>query len=238
MASYGAQSSLFVKLLNVGRSAPTTATPAPQPQEQPETSTAAPAVVATTPTRENNVVQWTEVQQERARALFAKYGLTLEAHEWMTPQNLEVRRVDKPIRMRVRRTCHRCQTTFGPDRVCVNCQHVRCKQCPRYPQARTKEEKEARALAKAQVQPDMSSEAAAAAALDSSRQKYTLTIPAPVGAQDLYKRAKQHMRRSCHRCQTPFPETPILCENCGHNRCQLCPRVPYVIPTAPCNTSD
>lgn len=94
-------------------------------------------------------VLWSEIQQEKTRKLFAKYGLTLEPQEWMTPSDLQVQRVEKPIKMRVRRRCHRCQTTFGSDKICNNCQHARCKSCPRYPPARTKEEKEARVLARA-----------------------------------------------------------------------------------------
>ncbi|KAJ9644612.1 hypothetical protein H2199_003575 [Coniosporium tulheliwenetii] len=75
------------------------------------------------------------LQQERARALFAKYGLTLEDHEWITTGSSAVNseRVEKPIRMRVRRQCHRCQANFGHDKVCVKCEHKRCKKCPSYP---------------------------------------------------------------------------------------------------------
>jgi hypothetical protein len=144
----------------------------------------------------------------------------------MTPRTLEVRRVDKPIRMRVRRTCHRCQTNFGPEKVCVNCQHVRCKQCPRYPPARTKEEKEARALSKAQAKTEMSPEGA-----DKSKEhkRAPLTIPSRTGGQDLtYKNIHQRVRRTCHRCQTLFQGISTQCENCGHNRCKICPRDPYV----------
>ncbi|CRG84352.1 hypothetical protein PISL3812_01649 [Talaromyces islandicus] len=158
------------------------------------------------------VVQWSTVQQERARALFAKYGLTLEPEEWMSPRNLEVQRVEKPIRMRVRRTCHRCQTIFGSDKVCASCQHVRCKKCPRHPPARTKEEKDARVLAKAQGKgPEIASKLVAIAAAGAAgpvpavipvkKPKQPLTIPSRTGGQD-------------------------LCENCAHIRCKKCPRDP------------
>lgn len=203
------------------------ATPTPPPQ-QPQTSTAA---VATTPARDRDttvVIQWSQIQQERARALFAKYGLTLEPNEWMTPRTLEVRRVDKPIRMRVRRNCHRCQTTFGADKVCANCQHVRCKQCPRYPPARTKEEKEARALAKAQAQAaEISAEAPIAIDDSDKKDLPPLSMPSRTGGPDLiYKHVKQRIRRTCHRCQSVFQGTSTTCENCGHTRCKLCPRDP------------
>ncbi|KAL8713057.1 MAG: hypothetical protein Q9220_002917 [cf. Caloplaca sp. 1 TL-2023] len=54
--------------------------------------------------------------EEKARALFAKYGLTLEPGEWTTPMKPDAERVEKRIRMRVHRTCHRCQNMFGPDK--------------------------------------------------------------------------------------------------------------------------
>lgn len=168
---------------------------------------------------------WSDVQQERARALFAKYGLTLEPQEWKSPHNYQVERVEKPIRMRVRRTCHRCQTAFGVDKVCSNCQHVRCKACPRYPPARTKEEKEARALAKAGKQPDRDT----TAVTDNTRkmERTPLTMESRTGGQDvMYKEVKQRVRRTCHQCQTLFKGQSTVCESCGHIRCQNCPREP------------
>lgn len=42
-------------------------------------------------------------------------------------------RVPKNIRMRVRYTCHNCQTSFGHDKTCISCQHQRCAKCTRYP---------------------------------------------------------------------------------------------------------
>lgn len=154
----------------------------------------------------------------------------------MSPRNYEVQRVEKPIRMRVRRTCHRCQTIFGSDRVCHNCQHVRCKACPRYPPARTKEEKEARALAKAKgKQPENTSDTPAAAAIiepsDNTRkmERTPLTMESRTGGQDvIYKEIRQRVRRTCHQCQTIFKGHSTVCENCGHIRCKSCPREPYV----------
>jgi hypothetical protein len=176
---------------------------------------------------------WSTAQQERARALFAKYGLTLEPHEWMSPRNLNVERVEKPIRMRVRRICHRCQTTYGPDKVCVNCQHVRCKKCARYPPARSKEEKEARAKAKAKGKAVEGATATAAVTAGATKKQKVplLTIPSRTGGQDLvYKPIRQRVRRTCHRCQTLFQGDSKECSNCYHIRCKKCPRDPYAIP--------
>ena len=166
--------------------------------------------------------------------MFAKYGLALEPQEWMSPRNYEVKRVEKPIKMRVRRTCHRCQTTFGSDRVCRNCQHVRCKACPRYPPARTKEEKEARALAKAKSkQPEKPSGTPTAAAdiepSDNTQkmERTPLTMESRTGGQDvIYKEIEQRVRRTCHQCQTIFKGHSTVCESCGHIRCRNCPREP------------
>lgn len=156
----------------------------------------------------------------------------------MSPRNYEVKRVEKPIKMRVRRTCHRCQTTFGSDRVCSNCQHVRCKACPRHPPARTKEEKEARALAKAKgKQPEKPSDSdtpATAAIIEPATtqkvERTPLTMESRTGGQDvMYKEIKQRVRRTCHQCQTIFTGRSTVCESCGHIRCRNCPREPYVL---------
>ncbi|EED22984.1 conserved hypothetical protein [Talaromyces stipitatus ATCC 10500] len=216
-----------------GNTTSATATPAaPQP---PQTSTATPDRGVTAPKRDPaSVVVWSDIQQERARALFAKYGLSLEPHEWMS-RNFEVQRVEKPIRMRVRRTCHRCQTTFGADRVCANCQHVRCKTCPRYPPARTKEEKEARALAKAKgKQPEKPSDTAVIPTTttvksdDAKKLKSKqLTMESQASGHDLvYRPVRQRVRRRCHQCQTAFVGFSTECETCGHVRCKICPREP------------
>jgi len=42
--------------------------------------------------------------------------------------------IRRPIRMRVRRTCHRCATVFTHgNKTCVKCKHTRCRDCPRDP---------------------------------------------------------------------------------------------------------
>lgn len=207
----------------------TAATNAPAAPQLPQSSTD--AGITATARDTTRVTLWSDVQQERARALFAKYGLTLEPQEWMSPRNIEVQRVEKPIRMRVRRTCHRCQTTFGSDKVCSNCQHVRCKACPRYPPARTKEEKEARALAKAKgKQPENPSNTSAIIEPDNTAhtvERTPLTMESRTGGQDvIFKEIQQRVRRTCHQCQTIFKGHSTVCESCGHIRCKKCAREP------------
>jgi len=182
--------------------------PSPTGVEPPSTST----VIRPT-------IRWSAVQQERARILFAKYGLTLEPEEWMSPRNLNVERVEKPIRMRVRRICHRCQTTFGPDKVCVNCQHLRCKKCPRHPPAKSKD---AKGKARAVVPPKEN-----LAPLRPKPAIPPLTLPSRRGGQDLVrKQITQRVRRNCHRCGTLFRGNVKECHNCEHVRCKKCPRDP------------
>ncbi|CAO1601513.1 hypothetical protein XANCAGTX0491_005168 [Xanthoria calcicola] len=157
------------------------------------------------------------ILEERARALFAKYGLTLEPGEWTSPIKPDAERVEKKIRMRIHRACHHCQTTFGADRVCNNCKHSRCKKCPRYPTKRAKEPKSKAAG------PGGAPPAVASTALD--LRSLTMSSRA-TGKQVSYRPAKQRVRRKCHQCETPFEGRALECLNCGHARCQACPREP------------
>lgn len=167
------------------------------------------------------VDKWHAMQEEKARAMFAKYGLTLEPGEWVAPRaaNGPCERVEKPIRMRVRRNCHRCLTTFGADKVCLRCQHTRCKKCFRYPPAKPKEEE---GKCKAPPVPEAKAEPA-------RQTKYVLTIPSRTGGQDLVRKPiKQRVRRTCHMCSTLFIGDATECRNedCKHIRCKKCPRDP------------
>lgn len=84
----------------------------------------------------------TQKRFERAQAIFKKYDLELDPSEWHLPQKGNVQRVDKKPRMRVRWTCHECQSTFGRERTCPSCQHEKCKSCTRYPPKKTIQEKQ------------------------------------------------------------------------------------------------
>ncbi|KAL2796349.1 hypothetical protein BJX66DRAFT_336097 [Aspergillus keveii] len=195
---------------------------------QPESSKAAaaakskPAKPAAAETTEPTVLtNWGAIQEEKARVLFAKYGLTLEPGEWKTVSDVPVQRVTKSIRMRVRRTCHRCQTTFGPDKVCVNCQHVRCKKCPRHPPAKPKDKKEQAGSALQTIIAQKTE------AVQPKQREPQLTIPSRTGGQDLIRKpVRQRVRRTCHRCNTVFAAHATECSSCKHIRCKICPRDP------------
>ncbi|ORY18385.1 hypothetical protein BCR34DRAFT_654416 [Clohesyomyces aquaticus] len=198
--------------------APSTATPAsPAAPAAP----AAPAVPTTAPAAETEAVPAQPVtrqvnraalQHERAKALCAKYGLTLELTNWIAPPAapVNVQRVEKPIRMRVHRSCHHCGTTYGSDKVCAKCDHKRCKKCPRYPK-----------------KPSAGDEAREVQPTDRPRKKKALTVTSKAGGELVYQPVKQRVRRTCHKCQTLFiPPTSTVCESCRHVRCTKCPREP------------
>lgn len=159
-----------------------------------------------------------KLQEERARALFARYGLTLESHEWIvTPTHgVPAQRIEKPIRMRVHHKCHRCSTTYGIEKACVTCGHKRCKQCPRYPDKKTSAARMTRGAV------DLG---------EAPMKKRVLTITARTvgsGTGELaLGPAKQRVRRTCHKCEAQFvPPTATSCSQCRHVRCTRCPREP------------
>ncbi|KAJ5740163.1 hypothetical protein N7493_000035 [Penicillium malachiteum] len=217
-----------------------------RPRSSKRQSVAAPEVIAsasqppaaTIPQRKSvgaeptMVTDYSAIQQAKARALFTKYGLTLEPGEWKSPPDLQLERVTKPIRMRVRRTCHRCETTFGPDKVCVNCQHPRCKKCPRTPPAREKEEKEYPSLPKSKI-PEIRARQLGGTAY-TPHLRYTgdptapLSMPSRSGGKDFVKKpVQQRIRRICHSCDEVFAPGSKECANCQHIRCKRCLREPH-----------
>ncbi|KAH7089278.1 hypothetical protein FB567DRAFT_329213 [Paraphoma chrysanthemicola] len=186
------------------------------PATKPPTDTRAPTTTASTVAPPLSPAMTSQIdrramQQERARALFAKYGLTLESHEWITaPAPVPpVQRVEKSIRMRVHRSCHHCGAIYGAEKVCFQCEHKRCKKCPRYPpKKRTEKEKE-------------NDEG------EKPKKKRVLTVTTRAGNELAYQPPKQRVKRTCHKCETPFvPPTATICEQCRHIRCTKCPRDP------------
>ncbi|MCJ1463471.1 hypothetical protein MMC07_002078 [Pseudocyphellaria aurata] len=162
------------------------------------------------------------IQEEKARTLFAKYGLTLEPGEWMPPARGDAERIEKKIRMRVHRTCHRCATTFGAEKICNNCQHTRCKKCPRYPAKKSKDPKDkGKGLSLGTLAISTGDTGKGSADLIS------LTMPSRVTGKELTRRGPvQRVRRTCHKCETLFEGKSTQCETCKHLRCPKCPREP------------
>lgn len=155
---------------------------------------------------------------ERAQALFKKHGLDISTMDWPLSKEPQGERVQKDIRMRVHRTCHKCSTSYGPDKVCVNCGHGRCKNCPRHPTKKSKDKGKAKVGAKT---------TAPGYKKRKGDYMYGITIPGKKGGQDLVRKpVRQRVHRKCHRCQTDFAGEKI-CTNCKHPRCRRCPREPH-----------
>lgn len=163
------------------------------------------------------------IQEEKARAVFVKYGFKLEPGEWTSPTSGDAERVEKIVRIRIRRTCHRCDISFGADKVCLSCQHTRCKKCPRYPPKRPKDYRGKRQSKGPAVGVDENFKGTGPSAIG------PLTILQRPSEKELFRREPvQRARRLCHKCDTPFDGRAISCENCNHQRCPECPRDPYV----------
>lgn len=171
-----------------------------------------------------------QIFDERARRLGERFGLEIKPNEWHSTEG-DALRVEKPIRMRVHRTCHKCNATFGSAKECPSCQHHRCTKCTRYPPKRTEEEKKASrerraAILKAQkenapIVPDYRYD---------GKETFVLKRPSRTGGQDLvHKKPRQRIRRTCHECGTLFVTGSKKCEKCEHARCTDCPRDPYVL---------
>ena len=111
----------------------------------------APPITVTADTTERTATAEAPVQTdidrrlERARALFKKYDFDLDESEWkldVLKPGKPSERVQKTIRMRVKYTCHSCNTVFGHDKICISCQHPRCAKCIRYPPRKNKAKKQ------------------------------------------------------------------------------------------------
>jgi hypothetical protein len=83
----------------------------------------------------------TALSDERAQRLFEKYGLKYEPRITSKDPELthDVRRVEKPIRVRIHYNCDECGTSFGSRRICAQCGHRRCADCHRNPPRRVRE---------------------------------------------------------------------------------------------------
>lgn len=169
-----------------------------------------------------------QLHEERARKLGERFGLEIKVSEWHSTEG-DALRVNKPIRMRVHRTCHQCNTDFGTAKECTQCKHVRCKKCTRYPLKRTDAEKQAARERRAALIKEQKENAPIIADWDLSSKPIQLIKPSKTGGQDLvYKKPRQRLRRNCCQCQKLFVSGNKTCPGCSHSRCTDCPRDPYV----------
>lgn len=166
--------------------------------------------------------QYLKLREEKARALFEKYGMNLSPEEWTSPSTGKTQWVEKKIVMRVHRQCHRCQTTFGRDKICFQCQHTRCKKCPRYPLKMTGEKM---GIARFDIDYSVLVDPLHDAKLGIINTR-RLTVQTKSGREAVRKQVTQRVRRTCHRCEKLFMGKATACDGCQHQRCPKCPRDP------------
>jgi len=170
-------------------------------------------------------VSRSELYEKRARELSERFGLKLEPSEWHKQEGTALRK-EKPIRMRVRRTCHKCNATFGVDKECPSCQHSRCTKCARYPPKRTEEEKAASRQRRLVREQENKENAPIAVDWREDQPTPVLRRPRKAGGEDLvHRKPRQRVRRNCHECNSLFTPGNKTCQ-CGHIRCTDCPRDP------------
>lgn len=198
-----------------------------QTGETSATGAAAATAVSKTPgVGEPTKVLRSELFAERAKKLGEMYGLELRPSEWHSTEGHALR-VEKPIRMRVHRKCHVCETSFGLSKECPKCKHPRCKECPRLPPKRTEAEREESRKKRAAILKERAENPIIIPDWDTSDKKVVLKKPAKKGGQDLiHRKPRQRVRRTCCQCEKLYLSNTKSCESCQHGRCTDCPREP------------
>jgi hypothetical protein len=166
-----------------------------------------------------------DIDAERARKLGERFKVTIDPQQFLSKKiEKEVYRIEKPIRMRIHRQCHKCDTIFGGNKICASCEHVRCKSCPRSPTKKT-EKKDKKTEEPVGTPAALDLEADTYWGL---QQDIVLTRPNPKpGRQPLVrKKPMQRVRRTCCECQSLFTANAKTCTSCSHGRCTDCPRDP------------
>ena len=186
----------------------------------------------------------TGISEDKAKALFERYGIKYQPRTTAAAadgdaagQTNKVRRVERPVRIRIHWTCHQCQRQFGTASACVSCGHRRCGDCARSPPKRVKaivdEAKEGQLAAanKGQILAAVAPTTADKLDVDDADDDNPVDLSQlsmetrPNSGIKLVMRSKPpSMRRICHECQTPFrSKSSAQCEQCSHQRCDACP---------------
>jgi hypothetical protein len=170
-----------------------------------------------------------QIFEERAKKLSERFGIEITPNEWYSTPGHALR-VEKPIRMRVHRECHKCGHNFGMAKECPNpnCKHPRCKECVRKPAKRSEAEKAESRKKRAAMDKERAENPPIIADWDpSGGKKVTLTRPSKQGGQDLvYRKPRQRVRRTCCQCSKVNSGGGKICEGCQHVRCTDCRRDP------------
>ena len=167
----------------------------------------------------------------RFEGLMSKYGLQGANEDWKPTRpnaipNTAVLRVEKPVRVRIRYTCHMCQSLFRSSRSCPKCQHQRCNECSRHP---PKSEGPADWNSNDIVTESYDAMSAASSkhtdSKDDSLPPPRFSIDSLEGEDEGSRPILQRAKRVCHKCRVDFePPAAQICSSCGHSRCYKCPR--------------
>ncbi|KAH6660443.1 hypothetical protein BKA67DRAFT_52119 [Truncatella angustata] len=202
-------------------------TEAPEVDEAIESSYGLPSEVPTTDhSQYENVtrVSRAQIYDERARRLGSSYGVEIAPSEWQSVEG-DVYRVEKPVRVRVHRNCHRCQTSFGTSNSCPNCAHHFCSKCGRSPSKQSGSRKKESSHGAQEEASQKQDEFAAIVPHYGMAEPIVVTRPSKTGGQPLvHKQTRMRIRRNCHRCNTTFTSSTRVCQSCGHRRCDDCPK--------------
>ena len=167
-------------------------------------------------------VMRSEIEAERNKKMAERFAITIEPLS--NKPDSEAFRVEKPVRMRIHRSCHKCNTTFGGSKICVKCEHPRCSKCPRFPLKKPEGKGKSKAAAAAPKGDTI--EADTWFGLKEEVLVLTKPNPKPNGQPLVRKVPRQRVRRTCCKCQTLFATGVKNCSDCQHSRCIDCPRDP------------
>jgi hypothetical protein len=174
---------------------------------------------ATVPEGTKKVMR-SEIEAERNKKLAERFAITIEPLS--TKEDKEVHRIEKPVRMRIHRICHKCNTTYGGSKICVECGHPRCTKCPRFPVKKP----EGKGKAKEAVVPKGDIIEADSWFRLKEDPPLTMPNPKPNGQPLVRKAPRQRVRRTCCKCNTLYATGTKTCVSCEHSRCTDCPRDP------------
>ncbi|OAA81080.1 hypothetical protein LEL_00625 [Akanthomyces lecanii RCEF 1005] len=168
-----------------------------------------------------------EIAEQRGRAISTRLGMDIETWEMRTTQAGEtVLRQDKPLSLRVRWYCHRCDGDINPRGTCSNCSHTRCKICIRLHRDQDIDD-DVVGRPNRRHYPN-GDEGYIVPDSDLADAGLHLQRRGNPGSADLVlRRPRLRVRRTCHVCQADFAQvSQTVCDKCEHVRCTDCPRDP------------
>ncbi|EGX92767.1 hypothetical protein CCM_04140 [Cordyceps militaris CM01] len=173
-------------------------------------------------------VSKSEIVEQRGKAISTRLGIQISTWEMRTTQPDEtVLRQDKPVSLRLRWYCHRCNSDINSQGSCSNCAHVRCRICIRLPGDHDVDD-DAVGMIPTQSRYQANDEGYHVPGSDRTAAGIVRQRRSNTGGHDLVLRKPRHrVRRTCHVCKTDFAQLgQTICDKCEHVRCSDCPRDP------------